>query len=146
MHITLGLSLSVVFQLAHVVEETEFEFCGEDDVIIENEWAIHQIKTTANFAPNSAFITWFVGGLNYQIEHHLFPRISHIHYPELSKIVEAKCVEFGIQYNSMPTMGNAIASHYRHMRTLGTNSTEDIATEDYNDQPSIKVKVVPAKP
>ncbi|PQJ08952.1 acyl-CoA desaturase [Flavipsychrobacter stenotrophus] len=119
MHITLGLSLAVVFQLAHVVEETEFEFCGDDDVVIENEWAIHQLRTTANFAPGNLFITWFVGGLNYQIEHHLFPRISHVHYPALSKIIQAKCVEFGIQYNSIPTMGSAIASHYRHMRSLG---------------------------
>lgn len=111
-----------------MLEETEFEFCGSDDVIIENEWAIHQLRTTANFAPGNPFITWFVGGLNYQIEHHLFPRISHIHYPELSKIVQAKCKEFGIVYNSIPTMGEAIASHYRHMRSLGGN--EGISTVD----------------
>lgn len=121
MHIALGFSLAIVFQLAHVIEETEFEFCGNDDVVIENEWAIHQLKTTANFAPGNPFITWFVGGLNYQIEHHLFPRISHIHYPELSKIVQAKCAEFGVQYNCIPTMGKAIASHYRYMRSLGVN-------------------------
>lgn len=136
MHITLGLSLAVVFQLAHVIEETEFEFCGDDDVVIENEWAVHQIKTTANFAPGSKFITWFVGGLNFQIEHHLFPRISHIHYPALSKIVQAKCKEFGIQYTSMPTMGNAIASHYRHMRTLGTD------TEPVEETPLAKAEQV----
>jgi len=119
MHITMGLSLAVVFQLAHVIEETEFLYFGHEDVVMENEWAVHQIKTTANFAPQNLFITWFVGGLNYQIEHHLFPRISHIHYPELSKIVRAKCEEYGIQYNCMPTVGSAIASHYRHMKSLG---------------------------
>ncbi len=119
MHMALGLSLSVVFQLAHVVEETEFEFSGADDKIIENEWAIHQIKTTANFAQDSKAISWFVGGLNFQVEHHLFPRISHVHYPEISKIVQAKCREFNIQYHSMPTMGAAIASHYRFMKLLG---------------------------
>jgi linoleoyl-CoA desaturase len=124
MHITLGLSLAVVFQLAHVIEETEFEYCGDEDVVIENEWAIHQLKTTANFAPGNAFITWFVGGLNYQVEHHLFPRISHIHYPALSKIIQEKCQEFDLPYNSIPTMGKAIRSHYRHMRSLGNNPPE----------------------
>lgn len=119
MHLALGLSLSVVFQLAHVVEETEFEAIGIDDKIIENEWAIHQIKTTANFAQKSKMISWFVGGLNFQVEHHLFPRISHVHYPEISKIVEQKCKEFNIQYHSMPTIGAAIASHYRFMKMLG---------------------------
>ncbi len=120
MHIAMGLSLSVVFQLAHVVEETDFEYtAGIDDKQIENEWAVHQIKTTANFAPGNKFISWFVGGLNYQVEHHLFPRISHIHYPEISKIVARKCQEFGLPYHSMPTMIAAVGSHYRFMKTLG---------------------------
>ncbi len=119
MHVAMGLSLSVVFQLAHVVEETEFEFSGAEDKQIENEWAIHQIKTTANFARDNKFISWFVGGLNFQVEHHLFPRISHVHYPELSKIVEQKCKEFNIQYHSMPTMFAAVRSHYRFMKMLG---------------------------
>ena len=124
MHIALGMSLSVVFQLAHVVEETEFEAVGADDKIIENEWAIHQIKTTANFARDNKVISWFVGGLNYQVEHHLFSRISHVHYPEISRIVERKCKEFNIQYHSMPTMGAAIASHYRFMKLLGQKPAE----------------------
>lgn len=119
MHIALGLSLSVVFQLAHVVEETEFEYSGADDKEIENEWAIHQIKTTANFAPGNKLISWYVGGLNFQVEHHLFPRISHVHYPEISKIVAQKCKEFNITYHCMPTMGAAIKSHYRFMKMLG---------------------------
>jgi linoleoyl-CoA desaturase len=124
MHVAMGLSLSVVFQLAHVVEETEFEFSGADDKQFDNEWAIHQIKTTANFAPESKVISWFVGGLNFQVEHHLFPRISHVHYPALSKIVERKCKEFNIQYHSMPTMGAAIGSHYRFMKMLGQKPAE----------------------
>ena len=130
MNVAMGLSLSVVFQLAHVVEETEFEFSGEDDKIIENEWAIHQIKTTADFARGNKLISWYVGGLNYQVEHHLFPRISHIHYPEISKIVEQKCKEFNIQYNAMPTMGAAIASHYRFMKMLGKKPVETAAAPE----------------
>lgn len=119
MHIALGLSLSVVFQLAHVVEETDFHFVGDEDKVIENEWAIHQINTTVDFARGNKLISWFVGGLNYQVEHHLFPRISHIHYPEISKIVEQKCREFNIAYNAMPSMWAAIGSHYRFMKTMG---------------------------
>ncbi|MRG47980.1 acyl-CoA desaturase [Chitinophaga sp. SYP-B3965] len=119
MHLVLGFTLAIVFQLAHVVEETTFEVVGEDDKLIENEWAIHQIKTTANFAQDDKVVSWLVGGLNYQVEHHLFPRISHVHYPAISKIVASKCKEFGIQYNSMPTMMSAVRSHFRFMRTLG---------------------------
>ena len=119
LHVAMGLSLSVVFQLAHVVEETEFVTVGKDDMVIENEWAIHQIKTTADFAPGNKAVSWFVGGLNFQVEHHLFARISHVHYPELRKIVEQKCKEFNVHYNCMPTVGAAIASHYRFMKMLG---------------------------
>ncbi len=122
MHFTMGFTLSIVFQLAHVVEETEFEFVGEDAdnyIYIESEWAVHQIKTTANFAPKNKIISWFVGGLNYQIEHHLFPRISHVHYPQLSAIVAQKCEEFDLTYNSIPTMRQAVVSHFRFIKSLG---------------------------
>jgi linoleoyl-CoA desaturase len=119
MHLAMGTTLSVVFQLAHVVEETEFETVTTDTRIIENEWAIHQLKTTANFAPDNKIISWFVGGLNYQIEHHLFSRVSHIHYPALSKIVVEKCREFDVEYNCIPTMNAAVASHFRFMKMLG---------------------------
>src|SRR5690606_23541356 len=122
MHFAMGFTLSIVFQLAHVVEETEFNYIAEEEQDvkhIEIEWAVHQIKTTANFAPNNKVISWLVGGLNYQIEHHLFPRISHIHYPAISKIVAQKCREFGLPYNSIPTMAGAISSHFRLIRSLG---------------------------
>lgn len=120
MHLCMGLTLAIVFQLAHVLEETEFEQAGADPVQIENEWAIHQVRTTANFAPKNVFISWLVGGLNFQIEHHLFPRISHVHYPAISKIVEQKCKEHHVPYHSLPTMRAAVASHYRMMKALGT--------------------------
>jgi len=119
MHIGLGLTLSIIFQLAHVVEETEFEAVTGDEQLIENEWAIHQVKTTANFSPNHPIISWFVGGLNYQIEHHLFPRISHIHYPAISKLVQKECADFNLPYNSLPTFKSAAISHFRFIRTLG---------------------------
>lgn len=120
MHVGLGFTLAIVFQLAHVVEETEFEVAAIDEIkLIENEWAIHQVKTTANFSPRSKVISWFVGGLNYQIEHHLFPRISHIHYPALSKIVQQECKVHNLPYNSIPTIFQAVSSHFRFIKTLG---------------------------
>lgn len=119
MHIVMGLTLALVFQLAHVVEHTEFELVQGDVMVIENAWAEHQVRTTANFAPDNLLVNWFVGGLNYQIEHHLFPRISHVHYPALSKIVQQTCQEHGIPYNTYPTLFSSIASHFRMMRELG---------------------------
>jgi len=124
MHLVMGLTLALVFQLAHVVEHTEFAKVGEEDVMIENEWAIHQVKTTANFAPKNKVISWFVGGLNYQIEHHLFPRISHVHYPQISEIVRNTCNKFEVPYHEYRTMSEAVASHFRMMRDLGKKPQE----------------------
>ncbi len=123
MELVLGFVLAIVFQLAHVVEETEFEYAGIEPVMIESEWAAHQVKTTSDFAPKNKLISWFAGGLNFQVEHHLFPRISHIHYPELSKIVEEKCKEYQLPYHSIPTMQEAIASHFRMLKQLGQSSS-----------------------
>jgi len=120
MHAFMGLTLSLVFQLAHVVENTEFETVALDETKhIETAWAEHQIKTTANFAMGNKVISWFVGGLNYQIEHHLFPKVSHVHYPAISKIVQEKCAEYSLPYNQYPTMTEALFSHFRVMKELG---------------------------
>lgn len=126
MGIIVGIVISYVFQLAHAVEGPEFDAVGLEDKQIETEWAVHQIKTTANFAPSNKIINWYVGGLNYQIEHHLFPRISHVHYPQLSKIVKAKCEEFELPYHSFPTLGQALASHIRTMKQLGQKPVEHL--------------------
>ncbi|WP_345115722.1 acyl-CoA desaturase [Hymenobacter algoricola] len=114
-----GFSLSLVFQLAHTVEHTSFPMPHETTGKLEDEWAIHQIKTTANFATHNSVISWLVGGLNFQVEHHLFPTISHVHYPALSKIVRQACEEFGITYNDYPKMRYAVASHVAHLREMG---------------------------
>lgn len=114
-----GFVISIVFQLAHTVEETDFPM---PDVItgkIESEWAIHQIHTTANFATNNKMISWLVGGLNFQVEHHLFPRISHVHYPAISKIVKKTCKEYGVNYIEYPKMISAIHSHIMYLKKLG---------------------------
>src|SRR5688572_29586715 len=101
---TMGLTLALVFQLAHVVEKTEFEVAEDKPKMIDSEWAIHEVKTTANFAANNKIISWFVGGLNYQIEHHLFPRVSHVHYAAISNIVQEHCKKYKLPYHSYNTM------------------------------------------
>jgi linoleoyl-CoA desaturase len=119
MGVTTGIVISYVFQLAHAVEGPEFESIGMDDKLIETEWAVHQIKTTANFSPRSKIVSWLVGGLNFQIEHHLFPRISHVHYPALSKIVQMHCDKFNLPYHSFPNLRLAVLSHLKTMKHFG---------------------------
>lgn len=114
-----GLVLSVVFQLAHTIEETAFPVASIATNDIENEWAIHQIETTANFATKNKLISWLVGGLNFQIEHHLFPKISHIHYPEISKIIKKTCAEFNVKYIEHIKMRHALWSHATYLRRMG---------------------------
>ena len=118
MHFTAGVILTVVFQLAHVVENTECPVPGADGNI-ENSWAIHQLHTTANFAKNNKLLSWYIGGLNYQIEHHLFAHISHIHYPSIAPIVKQTAKEFGIPYNEYGTFTQAVKSHWKVLRLLG---------------------------
>ncbi|HET9056777.1 MAG TPA: acyl-CoA desaturase [Chitinophagaceae bacterium] len=114
-----GFVLSIVFQLAHTVEHTHFPVPDTVTGKIEDEWAIHQIKTTANFATKNKMVTWLVGGLNFQIEHHLFPKISHIHYPAISQIIKKACREYGIHYIEYPKVRYAVASHVKYLRQLG---------------------------
>ncbi len=115
-HFVLGLTISTVFQLAHVVEDTEFPDTHFETQKINDEWAIHQMKTTANFATRSKLITWFVGGLNFQVEHHLFPKISHVHYPAINHIIKNTAAKFDVPYNEYRTFFDALASHTRHMK------------------------------
>lgn len=114
-----GFTISIVFQLAHTVEHTHFPLPSEATGKIENEWAIHQVETTANFATNNKLICWLVGGLNFQIEHHLFPKISHVHYPAISKIIKRTCIEYGLPYIEFPKMRHAIVSHVAYLKHLG---------------------------
>src|SRR5687767_6504990 len=109
MHAALGFTLAIVFQLAHVVEHTDFvEAVENDPKKLEAAWAVHQVNTTANFARRNKLISWYVGGLNYQIEHHLFPRISHVHYPQIAPIVKETAEEFGIPYLENTTLVKAL--------------------------------------
>ncbi|WPP51083.1 fatty acid desaturase family protein [Catalinimonas niigatensis] len=122
MHMTAGFILSTIFQLAHIVEGAE-QPVPNTEGNIENEWAIHQLSTTANFARDNRFLNWFIGGLNFQIEHHLFPNICHVHYPKISAIVEETAAEFELPYNVKRTFGDAILSHMKALKQLGTSPT-----------------------
>ncbi len=125
MNFVQGIVLSIVFQLAHVVEKTEFEYIPLDTTKhIESAFAEYQLKTTSNFAMDNKLISWVTGGLNFQIEHHLFPKVSHVHYPAISKIVQEKCKQFNMPYNYYPKMSEALASHLRLMKRLGERPSE----------------------
>ena len=119
----LGLTLATVFQLAHCVEEATFPIPAAGSRCIEREWMVHQIETAVDFARGNWFLTWYLGGLNYQIEHHLFPKICHVHYPALSPIVEETCRKHGIRHQSHRTMRRALRSHVRWLRHLGCPTT-----------------------
>jgi linoleoyl-CoA desaturase len=114
-----GLSISIVFQLAHVVQDTQFHSAHGQDDSQKQEWAIHQLQSTANFATGSKSLHWLLGGLNFQIEHHLFPRISHVHYPQVSRLVKEACREYNVAYIEYTSMFRAIGSHLMHLKRLG---------------------------
>ena len=118
MHIVEGLVLGLVFQLAHVVEGTSFPVPTPGGNI-EEAWAVHQLRTTANFAPRSAIAAFFCGGLNRQIEHHLFPKICHVHYPAITAIVKRTAEEHNLPYLESPTFFSALRSHYRFLKRMG---------------------------
>jgi len=128
MHYICGLILAFVFQSAHVIEETSF-FEPDENGSVENNWAIHQMKTTANFAGTSRLFSWFIGGLNYQIEHHLFPNICHIHYSKIAKIVKQTAKEYKIPYYQHKTFFGALKSHFSLLHRLGTGKYDKALTK-----------------
>ena len=117
--LVLGFVLSVIFQLAHVVEGVAFPSFDESPARSELEFFEHQFATTANFVTDTAFLNWYVGGLNYQVEHHLFPRVCHLHYPAVAEIVSQTRAELGLPYRSYPSFRSAIGSHGRWLREMG---------------------------
>lgn len=120
MHFVSGSMLAFIFQPAHVVPETSFMTVeNRTDQNPDESWAIHQMKTTANFENWNPIFTWYVGGLNYQIEHHLFPDISHVHYPKISKIVKSVAAKHNVPYNYHSTWAGAIFNHLRLLNRLG---------------------------
>jgi len=122
-----GVVLSVVFQLAHCVEEAEFPKAVEQEEgpdRMQTEWAVHQVQTTVDFSRGNPVLSWFLGGLNFQIEHHLFHKISHVHYPALAKVVEKACDDFGVKYAAHRSFFGAVASHYRFITDMGRKNPQ----------------------
>jgi linoleoyl-CoA desaturase len=118
MHYIAGFILAIIFQPAHVIEGTEYPVPDEAGNL-ENNWAIHQLHTTTNFGHRHKIFSWYVGGLNYQVEHHLFPNICHVHYRKIAKIVEETTQEFGLPYKSKDTFMKAMVAHARLLKELG---------------------------
>ena len=117
-HFVAGFILAIIFQPAHVAEGTEFPLPNES-LTLENSWAVHQLLTTTNFGNKSRWFSWYVGGLNFQIEHHLFPNICHVHYRNIAGIVRKTAEEFRLPYKSYNTFAEALRGHGRLLRQLG---------------------------
>lgn len=118
MHFIGGLILGMVFQAAHIMEICEFTMPDEEGKM-EDEWAVHQLRTTTDFAPTNKILNWYVGGLNFQVVHHLFPKVGHVHYPKIAPIVKRTAEEFGLPYHCIPTFTQAVLGHGRMLRALG---------------------------
>ncbi len=116
--LVLGFTLSLVFQLAHIVDNADFPEPAENGALAD-EWTVHQMKTTVNFARTNRFVNFYVGGLNFQAEHHLFTRICHLHYPDISNVVKKTCEEYDVPYKEYLTLSSAVASHLRHLKAMG---------------------------
>jgi len=121
--LVLGMLLSVVFQLAHCVEEADFPLPRHDTGSIENAWAVHQVETSVDFARRSRVVAWLLGGLNFQIEHHLFPRICHTNYPAISNLVQETCREYGVKYSEHESVWAGVVSHFRWLQRMGMPTT-----------------------
>jgi linoleoyl-CoA desaturase len=117
-HVTAGMIMTTVFQMAHVVEGTHQPLPIKNN-LIPHEWMIHELRTTSDFGRKNGLFSWYIGGLDFQIEHHLFQNISHVHYPKIANIVKQTSEEFGLTYNLKPTMFHALGSHYRRLKELG---------------------------
>jgi fatty acid desaturase len=119
MHFIAGVILAAIFQPAHVVPTSTYPV-PNDSGVVEADWAVNQLYNTANFAPKAALFSWYVGGLNYQVEHHLFPTISHVHYKKLSEIVRKTAHEYNLPYYSYKTFFGAVKEHTKMLKELGT--------------------------
>ena len=122
MHFVTGFILSLIFVCAHVMPSSDFIAHEEDGKVNEN-WAVHQMRTTTNFAQHRKVFSWFIGGLNYQVEHHLFPNMSHAHYRPISKIVKETADEFGVPYHTHPSFLGAVAQHGKMLYKFSKKST-----------------------
>jgi linoleoyl-CoA desaturase len=125
LHFVTGLSISLVFQTAHIMPEVAFPQANEFGVV-EGERMLHQLATTSNYSEKNHFFSWLIGGLNYQVEHHLFPDICHVHYRKIAPIVKATAAEFNIPYYSKKTFFDALKAHAKMLHQLGTMENQPL--------------------
>lgn len=128
-NMTYGILICNVFMLAHVLEPAEFIESNPHTNHVDEEWAVLQVKTTVDFAPKNLILNWYLGGLNYQTIHHLYPHICHIHYPKIAPIVAEVCQEYGINYNVYPSFLGALNANYRWLKYLGTGVDISLASK-----------------
>jgi len=126
MHLVTGLLVSIIFQIAHIMPVNEFPLPNEQGLLNDN-WYGHQFATTSNFSPKSNLLFWFIGGLNYQIEHHVLPDVCHVHYKNLTKIVSETAQEYCMPYHVKKSLGHAIWDHTKMLRLLGKKQKVIIA-------------------
>ena len=118
MHFVTGFLVSIVFQIAHIMPNTNFPLPNNNGEM-DDSWYGHQLATTTNFSPKSKLLYWLIGGLNYQVEHHVLPDVCHVHYKGLSKIVADTAKEFGMTYHVKSSLFSAIGDHTRMLKSLG---------------------------
>lgn len=116
-----GLQMAIIFQVAHCNLGAEFPMYSDSSKKMSTTWTVHQLETTADFARNSRFLSWYLGGLNFQVEHHLFTKICHINYPGISRIVENTCKEYNVTYSAYDSFISGLRSHYQWLRQMGQN-------------------------
>ncbi|TRX59908.1 acyl-CoA desaturase [Fulvivirga sp. M361] len=129
MHFITGLSITIIFQTAHIMPSTEFPLPDENGNM-SDEWLAHQLATTTNYSPKSKLFSWLIGGLNYQVEHHLLPNICHVHYKKLSKIVADTAKEFNLPYHCKRTFVGAVLDHIKMLRSLGRLELAQVSTNE----------------
>lgn len=118
MHFIAGMIMGTVFQMAHVVKGAE-QYQPSPDDVIHQEWLVHEIQSTSDFGRKNGLLSWYIGGLDFQIEHHLFPNICHVHYPKIAPIVEKTIKEYGFSYHLHQSFLEALKSHYQRLKELG---------------------------
>ena len=84
----------------------------------DNDWYKHQVITATNHSVGSEIAFIFSGGLNYQIEHHLFPNINHCHLPKIQPIVKKICKKHNVHYKEFNNYYDAFLSYYRHIKRM----------------------------
>lgn len=130
LHFVTGLAISLVFQTAHIMPDMAFPQADEEGMV-EGERLVHQLATTCNYSPKSRVFSWMIGGLNYQVEHHLFPDICHVHYRKIASIVQSTAAEYQLPYYYKKTFFHALKAHFKMLHQLGTMEAVPVKSQNH---------------